>query len=445
MLNIADRLCRFIRNESPNPWGLFRTGFHDPVRDVWADNICEPDDFGDFAPFMVWHDMASGGRKNTEWSAHQLGLIKERLKQPCGLYYPLSDGSRRVSQSRLFPAYPQGHMDAVLGVNMIHRMTGKKGFLEENGSLCDGILGFITGRGFVHSAAIPALHVPWPKRGFMFFRPQVSGILMEELANLYDISREEKHLDGAMRIARGWCSTKSFRKHSLFPDKILPIFNREGGTATISKMNTNMLYGLIRLYEVSKSSEIKSMALKSLGGIGRYRKDDGTYMRGFDLRKGTICDRESTVIENHMATGAMLDAYEAFKDRAFLEAAEHWAEKWMGTQSPMGFFPRMGRKRNHCDIDSHADIIVVMSRLRMLTNRRKYTDPIGSGMEAMGGFITGDTMFNTVDSDTGNPIIKENRIKFLGGALKGIMSAYTALKGKEKIDKMTLKLLMRDR
>ncbi len=448
ILKISDEICSFIRNRIPNRYGLFRTEqFNGKLE--WVSNRCDPDDFGDFAPFMLWFDRVAGKSSNTRWLERQLGLLNSLLRQKSGFYYPFSDGRRRVKQSNIFPVYPQSHLDLILGVNIMYRLTKDRAYLEINRGLCDGIIRYaISRRGFVHGAVIPGLHLHFPRLGYLRYKPQVSGVFIEELTNFYEISRKDAYLEAAKRMAKAWLNTKTFMRHGLFADQVYPLTNREVSTARISKENTNMIYGLIRLYEISGEEWVKGGILKCLKALELYRDAQKVYQKVFDTKLDRIVDGNVSITHNHMVLGALIDAYLVLKDRKYLKSAEESADFWIRTQSKNGLFlgcEKGQEKWNYCNIDSHSDFIVILSRLYGLTKRERYMRSIKKAAYALGLFKSGEVFYKIADYETGNILCRTNELKFLGGALKGLLSAYTVLNNVKKIDKETLRLLVRDR
>ena len=80
-----------------------------------------------------------------------------------------------------------------------------------------------------------------------------------------------------------------------------------------------------------------------------------------------------------------------------------------------------------------------------MTKKGKYERSIKAGASATKYFIHNGKIYNKIDYRTGKPVDKMNELKYLGGTLKGLMSAYTVLEGFGKVNKELLRMLMRDR
>jgi len=418
ILKTAEEICSFIRDKVPNKFGLFRT---EEFSDKWSDR-CDPDDFGDFAPFVLWLDKITGKDLNRKWIERQMELM-DSLRQKSGFYYPFSNGGKKVRQSNWSPIYPQSHLDLILGFNILYKLTKNQRYLQASRRLCDGVMKYaISNSGFVHGAVIPVLHLHLPKLGYLRYKPQVSGVFIEEFTNFYEFTREETYLNAAKRMAEAWLNTKSFKKYGLFPDQVYPITGMEAGTSTLGKENTNMICGLLRLYEVSGDENLKDKILKWLYGL-EFFGSGWVYQKVFDRKRGRIIDKEVSIIQNHMVMGALLDVSIILKDKQYLKFAEECANYWLN-QEP------------NWDIDSHADLITMLSRIYDLTG--KYKRSIRELAEDMEKFRSGGIFYKLKGGSMGE-------LKYLGGALKGLLSAYTVLNNIKTTDKGTLRLLRRDR
>lgn len=444
-LTYAGELCRFIREKVPGQLGLFRTEEFDADSLRWSSERCDPDDLGDFAPFMAWLGLIEKKDQNIEWIKKQCGLMKRLSLQGSGFYSPVSLSPSR--KKTFFPSYPQNQIDLILGLGLLYRLTKEDVFLEMDKAVCDSIIKYaISRRGFVYGSVIPALHSYYPKRGYIRMKPQVSAAIMEELSNLYDLTEEERYLSAAMKIALAWANTNAFRKAGLFPSNIYPILCRECGDANISKENTNMCYGLLRLFEVSKDQGIKAIAEKAIEGLLRFRLQDGAFSTKINLKDLSITDSAENLTYNHMALGVFLDAFEILGDRKYLETAETGMRKWVPLQSKKGLFPKYVPPKEGwkaIDIDTQGDTLVILSRL--LPTSPEFREPLEKGLPSMFLFRSPKAFYRTIDFDTGEASDSTNELKFIGGAIKGILRSWTALEKDSTLDKDTLRQISRDR
>ncbi len=450
LMSLAGKAVSFIREKVPNEHGLFRTEGYDVEKNVWDSERCDPDDYGDFAPFMAWHDIVAGKKSSLRWLSGQLSLLNSRLRQKQGLYYPFSAGDSQVRQSGFSPVYAQNHVDFILAGNLLYNLLGDRGYLDAARSACDAISRHsISGKGFVYGASIPALHLYYPKYGFLRHKPEVSGIFIEEFSNLYDNSGEEAYLETAKRMAGAWMGTEAFRKFGICCDQVYPFINREAtDTCTLGKMNTNFSCGLIRLASLSKDRRMAEASERNLRGLDLFRNEEGSFHLAVSARTGKVQRRVIRIVQNHMAMGALLDSYEATRKNDRLEKAAACMDYWLDRQSDSGLFQMLGERKGkwmECDIDTHADILTILGRFFLITKKRKYRDAVAKGAKAFSLFEGGDSFYRLVDLRTGKPIGTRNELKFLGGFLKGVMSSYTTLNNIRKIDKEGLRLLMRDR
>jgi hypothetical protein len=449
LMGAASKTCDFIRNKTPNKTGLFRTEGFDVERLVWESDVCDADDWGDFTPFMAWYDVVNGGKKNIEWVGSQFDLLYARLKQKSGLYYPFSTGDKRAGQSNIFPAYPQNHLDLILGFNILYALLHEKKYLNEAVSICDAIAKHATSRsGFVYGAVIPALNLYYPKWGFLRHKSVVSGVFIEEFSNLFSLTGNGFYLDQAKKMAGAWTKTETFRKYGICQDHIMPFFNMKGSRiCNLGKPNTNFANGLMRLYGVSGDKKLGETVKKNLEGLTRFKNGDNSYSAGVDAVTGKIQEKKILQTNNHMVMGTFLDAFEVLGKREYLGRAEDCMDFWLGQQHGTGLFPMVIGKKpgwNICNTDTHSDMITIMCRLYMNTRKSKYKKEIRKAMEAYKFFEKDGVMHKEVDI-TGKKVNNKGELKYMGGLLKGLMSSYTILNNIKKIDKGLLRLLMRDR
>jgi hypothetical protein len=440
----------FIRREVPNKSGLFRTEQYDIERNVWTSEMCDPDDLGDFAPFLVWHDLLTGGRRNTDFVRSQLVLMQERLQQKCGMFHPFSDGSSRVSQSSFSPAYPQNHLDLMLGCNMLYVLTGDGVYLKAAKDVCGAIRRHaISRKGFVYGAVIPAFNMYYPRHGYMRHKSVVSGVFIEEFSNLSRLSGDASYLADALKMARAWTGTETFRSMGIVCDQVMPLTGREAqGFCTLGKMNTNFSCGLLRLAEVSGDGEIIEDAKKNMEGLRAFINPDGTFATAVDKKNGKKTDGKANLALNHMAMGTFLDAHSILGGKKYLETAEECMGYWTQSMTDAGLFPFLNEKVegwNVCDIDTHADMVTVLSRLYIATRKRKYMDALKTAAGAFSLFAEDGVTFKKIDVRTQKRAGNGNELKYLGGFMKGLLSSLTVLSGSKKVKSETLRLLMRDR
>jgi uncharacterized protein YyaL (SSP411 family) len=449
-IKFAEIMCDFIMKNIPNQHGFFRTEPYNVETLEWTSEKCDPDDVGDFAPFMAWYDKITGGMENIEWVEKQVRMLNSKMMQHSGFYHPFSINGVGLKKLRIFPSYPQNHADTLIGMNMLYQLTGNKLFFESARKLCNAIMNYaVSGKGFVYGSVIPALHLYYPKFGFLRHKPQISGVFIEELSNFYRITGNKELLLVAEKMANAWLSTKTFKKYGVCAEQVYPFIGKEAvNRAKIAKENTNFLYGLIRLLEVSENAELERSVKIGLAGLSRYLDKRGAFGMFIDTKSGKVRDSCPCMCANHMAIGVFIDAHIVLGEKEYLEIAEKCADLWVGLQLRNGLYPTFLDKRpecNICEIDPHLDFVTALCKLYLLVKRGKYKKSIKSGALAAGHFVRNGMIYNKVDFISGKPVDKMNELKFLGGALKGLMSAYTVLNDVQKVDKELLRMLMRDR
>jgi hypothetical protein len=368
------------------------------------------------------------------------------MLQPTGFYYRFSDGSVASPRFSFKPVYIQNHVDTLLGLGLLYLLTSNRNYLSSLERMCNSTIRYaISGNGFLYGSVIPWLRTPFLKPGFLRHKPQVSGIFIEELANAYVLIKSPNYLGAAEKMARAWINTESFRKFGVCVDNYYPLINRPATRyARISKENVNFMTGITRLLEVGNQEWLKGPVSRCVSGLGLFRNSEGAFYSRLDSVSGKVSEKDIGVAEAHMAMGALLDAHIVLKSKEPLKMAEECAEFWIGMQESNGLFPTYAGKEK-CEIDPHMDFVTILSRLYMMKKKKEHKDSLIEGALAISNFMIKEAYCKTVSAKTGKPMLRSNELKFLGGALKGLMSAYTAISGGGNLGKMTLRLIMRDR
>jgi len=455
ILNFIDDICRYIREKNPNKEGLFRTSSFIVENEKWLDDRCDPDDLGDFAPFMVFYDIITGKKENVEWVKSQIRLMKEKLGQPSGLFYPFSDG-RSFRRSRFHPIYPLSHMDTPLGLNLLYLLTEDKEYLEVNRALCEGICRYaISRKGFLYSATIPPLGLYYPRYGFLRHKPELAGTFIEEFSILYKNTGEKRFLDNAKKMIMAWVGAKSFKRFGVFPDAVYPYIAFPAVKhSRIYKQNLNMVSGMLEYYKSKDDDFVRESIFKSIDGFYRFRRDDGIFYSWLNIETGRIYNENISRIRNNAAMASLIDLYRFFGDGKYLEDAEICMAYWIDKQNEFGLFPEreigqtLGKKDrwDFCEVDSHADTMVILAKLYFLTKKKVYKESLEMALWALNRFKTHNGgVVRYVNFNTGKMADKTNILKYLGGTIKGLWAAYAGLHHPELLDNELTWLVLRDR
>ncbi len=447
LLDVAQEACRFIRNCSPNSAGLMRTERFVVKEKRWLTDFSDCDDFGDIAPFMAWTDMASKKEVNKEWVDGQFRLMRRLLMQESGFFSPYKGSG--VRKSVLTPSYPLNNMDLLLGMNIMRALGRGEMYREGFLSLCDAFVRYaINGKGFVRNALLPILRLYYPRRGYLGFKPVASGVCMEYLADAFSLTGEGRYADASMKLAKGFTSTAAFRKSSLFADNVYPLTYGQSAISSLTKSNTSMANGLLRLFEVTGDEAVRDLAVKALEGIGKLSSADGSFYKSYDIAEGRIASRKVEKCDNQSAMDVLINAYSILGEKSYLERAMECAGFWMSRQEETGLFPEGGDEGRWyaCNMDSHADITVSLSKIYCLKGGRKYKKSISSSASSFGAFMCDNgAVYDVLDARDGKPIEPMCETKMIGGGIKGMMTAFTVLDGVNVMKGEKYRLLTRDR
>jgi uncharacterized protein YyaL (SSP411 family) len=258
-----------------------------------------------------------------------------------------------------------------------------------------------------------------------------------------------RYLEAAKKMTRGFTQHPSFRESSMFPDNIYPFIYKSSRVSSLTKSNTGMTNAILRLYEVSGDDEFREAAEKALGGILKFRTEEGAFFKSYDIGKGGPLDRTVEKGDNQSAMDVLINAYLTMKDKGLLKVAAECADFWCENQEDTGLFnERKKGQDGHgiCTLDSQADMSVAVAKIRELTGKGRYKEAIRKSSSGFSMFVERKgALYEAVHPLTGKPVRKDNELKMLGGALKGMMAVHTSLKGKRLLSSRKTVLLTRDR
>jgi len=158
-------------------------------------------------------------------------------------------------------------------------------------------------------------------------------------------------------------------------------------------------------------------------------------------RKVEKCDSQS-------AMDVLMNAYRILKDESYLERATECAGFWMSRQQQTGLFPEGGSEGAWygCNLDSHADITVALSKIYCVKGGVKYKRALRSAAKSFGLFLCDNgAVYDVIDARDGKPMEKLGETKMIGGGVKGMMCTNTVLEGGNIMKGEKYRLLTRDR
>ena len=142
-----------------------------------------------------------------------------------------------------------------------------------------------------------------------------------------------------------------------------------------------------------------------------------------------------------------IEAYLKLEDDAFLELAVMLANYWISRQSKIGLFPTYinGDWSKSALVDNNADMIVDLIKLYEITENENYLSSVLSCIKATAKYYPQTGWSSKLSIESGAPRSSFCLIKYVGGALKGLLVAYEFLRNTKVIGNEVLQNLARDR
>jgi uncharacterized protein YyaL (SSP411 family) len=408
----------------------------------WVKKRCTFDDIGDYLHYVVWYGKTVG--KDYEKFAIEQIKSWQRLRNSFGFYleYFPDKGIPRLMDLRSVSIYQ--NQDALVGLSTLYKMTKNQFFLNKAMELCRAIIKYaISPAGFVYNKFIPCLRIPL----FKHSKSEIDGLIIEELCKIYQFKRDEIFLEAAKKIANAWMSKN---EEGMFVDRIIPILNIPWSKrATMMKSNTNMLFGLMALYEILKDEVIKERIISTLTAMKEIQLGNGSFVKATRVGDDLILDSNIELTQNFAMIDVFLEAYLRFEDKEYLMVAKKCAEYWVKKQSNMGFFPEreVGQENwYHAKLDPNADFVTELLKLHELTKDKRFLKSAKKWISGvMKHWPTNIILVKSVNFKDGKIINPINETKNLGGLLRALLLMHHCLNGKDIYKDKKIWTLVRDR
>jgi len=424
-----------------------RTGRRDT-----ASIVC---DLGDYAQYVAWYGKLCNKPRCVDWAVGQVLQMWQNCTHWRGLVNVETDTDdlcigEHPSHRLLLPSR---HDDLLLGLVEMYRITRDERLVPIVRAVARGLKTVaMTDDGCVSAAVWPACLVR-----SAVAEPRYCGLIAEEFVNMTKLGLA-RLIPPAERIIRYWIDGDFFEAHALVPDTNLMtrdgvrfpaeqlVLKERGGMfrvpfmllsrvrlprrieanerlmrlvsvlrpgvveglstprATLMKNNTLLMFGLLRVYEATKKSDLLNVFQRWVWGVtSKLTCSAGGYYHGWDAVEGT---RRSVVALSHCASmlEVLIEAYRVTRQRSFLNRAVEQAEFWMSVQSP-----RTGLVRDYphsawrgAALDANTDLAVIFLKLYEITKRREFGEAAARIAEGINNhFFWPRGLLTQSDSDTG--------------------------------------------
>lgn len=452
--NNAEKVINFITNNAREPvYGLTLSQYFNGFTGEWIKKRCNVDDIGDYLIFIVWYGNLINDPRYTDWAKEQVTIWDSNFKNKFGFYV---DEYFPEKKQRPYSVYMYGHQDAFVGLRMLYELTKDKFFLNSLCQLSDATINYaMTKKGFLRGSFLPSFHgIPFPRysstftatMGSVFHKPGVDGIISEEIAALYTITKNEEYLKAAEKIVNAWIDTTEFKNSGLFPDNIMPLFCKPiKPKSSVMKTNTNMISSLIKLYEIKKDSKLLENLVFSLNSLSKQRRKGEEFYTSYNLWKNKPYDLSIDLNMNNSAIMVYIDAYRVLRDEKYLDIAERCAEWYLNRRSEKtGLVP--DGDSPYAKLDTVSDFFVNLLKLYEITENNSYLECAIQGMRGISKYHQTEISFiKSVDFQNGKVTDPINETKYLGGYLKFLDYLYYILNGQSALESPTVWDLIRDR
>jgi uncharacterized protein YyaL (SSP411 family) len=390
-------------------------------------------DLGDFIPFFLYFG-------EEEFVKEQVDLYARERKGPYLVSQFASLGMKELVKS-------YEYTDLILGLGAWWEVekqdASRKKILDETVGAADKAFAIF---GNYRSFYYPPFHIGLPVIDTR------DATLIECFTTIYRSTKDEKYLERARAIYATLIQTEFFREHGLFADYVPTSLlarrfladRTEVRRATICKNNSNALFALLDLYQVTKDEKVLHTLETLMNAVlTKVRGSDGGIAERFIPEKptGSAYLTASFPIIDFLCDFA--DAHPPVREQA-LKEARSLADFWISQQGETGLFPLRPNKPETF-FDSETDMCVALYKLAELTKEQKYYQ---AAERCLAGIIKyhGQADYPlAVRVDNGEVVDETQRTKFLCLLLKLLILKIEEAKGNSIFGTPYLFELLKDR
>lgn len=250
-----------------------------------------------------------------------------------------------------------------------------------------------------------------------------NGGFIELFIELYEITGDGFYLELSENSVIAWTNTPYFKRVGIFPNIASQRFRnlnvilkfKSKVASRLFKNNTNLVYSIISLYELTNSIQWRTILLKWLDGFERLMFDNGKVnMIVPHLGAPKLNDLKG----GFSAFDILCDLYNVNIARGkTLSMATKIADYWIGLQWENGLWPiSEGKNENH--IDANTDFAIALTKFYSITKNSTYWEAYLRAKKAL--FKYHYTRFGYVMSvdNKGNCVNSEIKVKYQSLILK---------------------------
>lgn len=456
MTLVADAVLKRVDSET----GLCLTGPFNGETGMPIRIECNPEDFGDFLPFVYSAGTTLGDPRFSDFAVDQFRLAEEKLLVD-GTFFQVYSKSKSADPHP--PVLSQDQADALLGLNLMYSLTGQGSFLSLAERLCTGLIRESqTQAGYLLDVIRPRRF--W-ERFLKLVKPTVNGTLAEEMLHLSRFSSNDSFQHAALEVLDYWTSRWEFVENGLLPDGIFPYVGYPAKKfGRFMKTNSNVLHACLAAHRITRNLIWRKHAEWGVECWLDFRGPDGTIPKIVHSRTGEVLVQTRELTQHFTLIDLLLDLFHLEGGELFLEAAVKVAEPWLALYSELKLIPE-GMRDDDVEVelsftgvplpaklswratklDQMSDMGVSLLKLAEKTKNESLKQRAIESILALAKTHRTDNSFvSAVDYETGAVLRSTNWTKYLGGYLKGLLAAHSVLNGQSLFEEKVW-FLLRDR
>jgi uncharacterized protein YyaL (SSP411 family) len=425
-------------------------GSFDAKTRQWEIPLVEPDDFGDYLIFILRYAQLFSQAELVQWVQEEFRFAYHTLRSPQGLYRSWNQNQALPRPSFFKTHRVYEHMDLLLGWHLLFLLTQEESARQGAEDLAQSLIRFTRNpsRGYFYDSVWAPLRMPLHK----LIKPEINGILAEELINLSELTHNSSYLKVAQSALLFFYEQDLFQKRGLFPDGYLPYLLRPWKVeARFMKTQTNLIFACLRYYEVTREERFAGYATHACESIARYQREDGAFPHKVNIQTGKVSHPEVLLTQNFALIDLFIQASFTLKNQKFLEIAQCCARFWLSHQAESGLIPEEPLRKKNNKMDQNADFSVSLLKLAEMTDNPSLRQKAEKILQGLNRYHRADpessqaSFAKSVDVFSTEITNFYNETKYLGGFLKALLAFKEAHQGRSLLSDPLVKMIYRDR
>lgn len=394
------------------------------------------DDLGDYVQNIWYLGKMLGDKRLIDFALTSAYNSAALYQDESGLFKSAFRNNNRIDW--------YSNEDVFVGLTALYKLSKDSRLEEIISRFLQGIKRYTGRSGLLLSArGGPFKYVSIPPKAFV-----------EGLAHFYIANGSKESLDLAIRLSGPWLESEFFKRHSLFPSRMVNIkwvnnlndrMNRYKminlyflGECAVPKTNTNFLHGILELWKVTRDEKYAESMRHWIDSAEKSLIRKGIYVFSYNAysKKWSYYSKPIGPLIAVLAFYA--DFYKSFQDEKVLSILELRIKDVLRLQSEIGFFrdaPQAPEdpKYNRGFLDNQTDMSVLLLKLYSLTKNILYLDAAKRCIDSIIKYLKQPYGYIEYFNVTNGSADYHSRmyIKFLTLFIKALILLDAALSGKD--------------